>query len=79
MDAEKLLAKLHRKMSVRGTIRCGAVSRAAEYMGLSASTVHGWFFRNRTPSKHILPLISELVSRADVDFGPKKRGPKALI
>lgn len=79
MDAEKLLAKLIRKMSHRGTIRRGAASRAAEYMGLPKTTVYRWIYGNVTPSRHVLPMISALVSRSDVDFSARKSGPKALI
>lgn len=62
MDANKLLEKLRRKISSRDTIRRGEISRVAEALKCSPSTVHRWFFGNSEPRKAMRTKILALVN-----------------
>lgn len=78
MDVKKLVARLRKRLSHKGELRRGAISRAAAHMGIGKSTVHAWM-HDVVPNKHLAPTITAFLEADDVDLTPKKTGPKKKI
>ncbi len=77
----KPLSQLRAKIMTRGKFKRGALSRAAEHLGLTRTTVRNWFVAPShgvkwTPGKATLARIEEIVSCGKVTFDAKKPGPK---
>jgi hypothetical protein len=77
----KPLSQLRAKIMTRGKFKRGALSRAAEHLELTRTTVRNWFIAPKgsvkwVPGKATLARIEEIVASGKVTFEPRKPGPK---